>query len=344
MPIIYRLLGAFAKADSKLARIRVNAIPSNWILLFVAAYGVYSLVSGAVDATTNSPTPLAISLSQLDAAGAGPQHYIRVSGEILPTVIYRHETDSTTEWWSPLVDRGSGTAVLVKRTGNIDTTSRHAVNLTGMLRRLDAEARQRVAVGGGHVAGLPVDLRYELVADERPGDPHVTVALAVLASLLLLLWITVMVRRDDIFGAGGNFAAPLAVVARQPILLRVTGRFRFNGKTARRFTDVPAVLTTENGQALLQSRIDTSGRFLGVSMGNRVGIWSIAITPGSVAEGRFGFSYFGLSRRYAYRFSYVDAGDGKRRCATIAADEPHHLMMAVALAFGSMSASFASVS
>lgn len=342
MRTIYQCLGALAKADARLARFRINFVPGNWIVLGFLAYGVYYFVAGAVDAVTNAPTPAAISLAQVDAAGAGTQRYVSVSGEIFPKVIYRHEDGSTTEWWSVLADRESGSAILVKRSGNIGTAPAHGLSVTGMLRTLNSAARQRLTDDGAGMEGVRVNLQYELVADERPGNPQAAVALAGVSSLVLLAWLTVMLRRDEVFRAGGNFAAPLAVVVRPPVPVRVTGQYHF-GKTARRFTDMPAILTLENGRALAQSRIDTSGRFMGVSTGHRVGIWSIPIQPGTVARGRFGFSYFGWSRRYAYQFSYADAIDGALRRATIAADEPQTLMMAVALAAGSMPASFASV-
>ena len=342
MRLIYQCLGGLASLDSRLSRIRCNAVPSNWLLLGFLAYGVYVLVSGAVDAATNSPTPAAISLSQINSATAGTQHYVRISGEILPAVIYRFESNSTTEWWSPLIDRDSEAAILVKRSGNIDMSPAHQLSVTGMLRALDASARQRLADNGDRAAGVRVDPRYELDADEHPAEPRAAVALAGLASILFVAWITVMLRRDEIFQAGGSFAVPQAIVSGQPVPVRVTGRFYFDAKTARRFPNVPAVLVMENGRVLLKAKIDVSGRFLGVSMRNQVGIWAIAFAPGSLTEGRFGFAYYGWSRRYAYRFTYTQESDGKRRRAMIAADAPQDLMAVAALATGSMPASFAS--
>jgi len=316
MRAIYLLLGAFAKTDARLARMRVNFIPGNWIILGVLIYVATYFTWGAVDAFTNSSTPLAVSVAEL--AGDAPlQRYVRVSGEILPAVVYRHENGSSTEWWSPLLDTRSGNAILVKRSGNIDTSPTRAAEFTGMLRALDASARSRLTDDR-------VDRRYELVAGERPDEPRLASVLAVLSVVVCAGWMVVMARRDEIFQADGSFAAPLAVIVRDPILVRATGSFRLNRNTIRHFTDITAVLSYGNGSVLLQSKIATAR--------NQVGIWSIAAAPGSLTQGQFGFLYFGWRRRYAYRFSYQDVVNGKVRWATIATDEAHRLMMAAAAA------------
>jgi len=239
------------------------------------------------------------------------------------------------------VDAGSSRVILVKQTGNLTPGSAHEVTVTGMLRGMSFDPRHRVQDVGGRIQGLPVETRYELAAGERPGEPLAAVALGVLAGLLFVACCLVKFQRDAIFQGGGSFAAPLGGTPLHPVLVRTTGRFSFDTKTARRFADIPAILTLENGRPVLQSKIDTSRRFMGISGGQQVGIWSIPVTPGSLAQGRFGFAYFGFARRYAFRFYYVDARDGKLRRAMVASDEPRDLVMAAAIMAGAMSASYA---
>jgi hypothetical protein len=102
-------------------------------------------------------------------------------------------------------------------------------------------------------------------------------------------------------------------------------------KNRQRFVDVPAVVSLHEGSPVIASNIDASRRFMGITTSKRSGIWVMPIAAGSITDRAFGYLYFGLSRRHAFSFSYVDRTDGKRRQAVITADDPATVDRAVAL-------------
>ena len=324
-------LGALAKVNSTLTRYWIGFLPLNVIMILgLTAYGV-SLWDSAQDAIGNSHTPLPVSLEQIRTGSGITQNYVRVSGRAVSLMVYKVEDGSAPTSWFPLVDRENARVLLVRHPGRVDRASPQDTTVTGMLRRLHAEVRIRLRSRNDQIDGLPVETTYELDEDDGPGNPVRASAAAALVSLLLAGFYAVSLRRNIVFQRRGQFATPLArIPGPQPIPVRATGRFAFEGQMAKRFIDVPAVVTVDQGRPVLKARIDFSERIMGMTTGRHAGIWHMFVKPGTVQGGQFGFQFFGLSRRYAFRFRYVDPGDGKSRQCVIAADEPGHLLTAAA--------------
>jgi len=324
-------LGAIAKLNSTLSRYRTGLMPLNVALMLGLTVCCGVLWSSAVDAVSNAQTPLTVSLDQIETNTGVPQNYVRVSGRAVAVMIYKREDDANVQSWFPLVDPEHARALLVRHTGRVERTAPRELTVTGMLRRLHSEARTRLRARDDQFDGIPVNTKVELAEGDSPGNPWRASVSAGLLSMLLACFCAVVFRSNIVFQRGGPLASARVDVPRnQPILVRATGRFAFDEQTAKRFVDVPALVSFELGRPVLMSRIDASEQFMGATVVRRAGIWRMLISQGTVKAGQFGFQFFGSSRRNAFRFSYLDQKDGKSRTCVIAADEPNHLLMAVA--------------
>jgi hypothetical protein len=342
MRLLNRLLGAAAKVNSTLARQRVNGISLQFAFVIGLAILAGVQWGNALDAIRNQQVPLAVSMDEIATDRAPAQNYVRISGLAIPAVVYRHESGSETEWWSPLVDPAAGRGILVHRRGDsIHLADVGTDGVTGMLRRLHAEARIRVARAGGSVGGVPIDLRFELADGERPPLPGPATALAIGASLICLVFLIPYLRRNVIFQrARWPVALPSGGLAGAQVGVTASGLFVFDSKIAKRFIEVPAVVAMDNGGTSVTSRINYSYRFMYTPTARYDGLWTLPAVRGSVTDGSFGFLFFGLSRRYAYRFKYSDPA-GKRRVAVIASEYPQAVAAAAALLTGFASAASA---
>jgi hypothetical protein len=185
-------------------------------------------------------------------------------------------------------------------------------------------------------------MRYELEEGEHPGNGPGFASLATLVTAFFGACCFIVIKRNVVFQPAGHFATPLANGPRnQGIAVWATGRYVFDAKTAKYFVHVPAILAIDSGRPVLRSKIDTSSRFMGVSTRNQVGIWQIPVMPGSVQDGRFGFMYFGFSRRYAFRFSYEEAPGGRRRKAVVAADTAEDAVRTATMVTGGAATTYA---
>lgn len=321
----YHCLGATAKANSTLARYWVGLFRFDILLILALTGFCASLWESAVDAMRNSQTPLPVSLEQIRTNSGIIQNYVQVSGLAAPITVYED-----TETWFPLVDVENKSVLLIRTSGIVEPGDAHLASFTGMLTRLHAEVRNRLAAKNNRIDGLPVETKYELAEGDRPGDPWRTAVAAGFMSFVLGCFCIVWFKRNIVFQRGGHFATPLANIPRQPIPVRATGRFAFDAQTTKRFVDVPAILTFDQGRYVLMSRIDASERWMGTTINKRAGVWRMFVKQGTLKDGRFGFQFFGLSRRPAFKFCYLDSRGDKKCTGVIAADEPKYVVMSAA--------------
>ena len=336
MRFVNHCLGAVAKVNATLWRYRVNLIPLNVLLIFILGLISAALWGSAIDAIRNSGTPLEISLEQIWTNREIVQNYVRVSGLAVPVAVYEYGTKGNNDTvarvdksWFPLVDLENKHALLIQRAGSVQKGDPHVAVVTGMLRPVDDKVRGRLADNNNQIEGVPIETRYMLVEDDRPGDPGSTCFAAAVAFLSLGCIGIVSLKRNIVFQSSGRIVKPLAKLDPDLSLnVRATGRFVLDAKTAQRFVDVPAILAIVKGFPVLMSNIDASRRFMGMTTSERAGLWSMALKPGTVQNGEFGSLFFGFSRRPAFRFRYTDPMDGKHRSGIISADEPTSLEIA----------------
>ncbi|HKE84458.1 MAG TPA: hypothetical protein VKB50_11910 [Vicinamibacterales bacterium] len=338
MRIVNHVLGALAKTNSVLWRHRINFIPLNVALaILLAALGIASLES-TVDALRNAEAPSKVSLEQI-RANAINQNYVSVSGVSVPEAVYEYgnkgsdgKLTSVDRSWYPLVDAENQRVLLVQHVGPVGGGDAIVRNVEGMLRDLDTSLATKLAAERYEIDGFPVERRYMLVEGERPGSPWLYgIATAAIGGVLACGTI-VTVKRNTIFQASGHQVSsfPDADLA-EPARVSVTGDLALDEKTVRSFVEMPAMLVLKDGAPVIASNIDASRRFMGFTTTKRSGIWVIAIAAGTVSEGEFGHVFYGLTRRNAFRFSYTDSLDRKKRRAIIASDDPAMLDRAVAM-------------
>jgi hypothetical protein len=328
MRILNHFLGAVAKANLALWRYRINFVPLNVpIILGLGALGVASW-SATAEALRNSEAPLQVSLEQIRATPIA-QNYVSVSGLAIPEAVYEYgdtaangELTSVDRSWFPLVDGDSRRVLLVQREGKLPGGQPREETVIGMLRDLTTNVQASLAADGYQLEGFPVETRYMLVDGERPGSPWLYgIATGLIVFTLVCVAIatglrnTIFQRSDRIRGM------PINMDPNQSALVNATGRFVLDAKTGQRFVDMPATLGGRDGSTILTSNIDASSRFMGFVTSKRSGIWTVSGKPRSIADGEFGYQYFGLGRRHAFRFSYADPTDGKRRTAIVAAND-----------------------
>lgn len=337
---LYHCLGLIAKVNPALWRFRINFIPLNLLVIFgLGAVGVATWQS-AIDAVRNARTPFEISLEQIRSNREIVQNYVRVNGVEIPVAVYQYGSKDkdgsmtrVDKQWFPLLDSHKKYLLLIQRTGNLQSGQPHPTTITGMLRPMDSDIRARLAAANDQIEGIPVETRYMLVENEGPGELWISGLVSAFAFLSLLCIGIASLKRNAIFQAEARTPAPAQTIrSERSLRVGATGRFSLDGKITQRFVDVPAVLSGEQGFPLVMSKIDASRRFMGAVTSKRAGIWIMPLKPGTVRNVQFGFLYFGLSRRLAFRFSYEDQMDSRRRTGVLTADEPNSLGLAAAIA------------
>ena len=338
MRIVNHLLGALAKTNSALWRHRVNFIPLNvGVAILLGALGIASMES-TMDALRNAKAPSSVSLEQI-RTNATSQNYVSVSGLSVPEAVYEYGNKgsngaltSVDRSWYPLVDTENRRVLLVQHVGPVAGGDASVMTVEGMLRDLDTSLATKLAAASYEIDGFPVERRYMLVEGERPGSPWLYgIATAAIGGVLVCGAI-VTVKRNTIFQPSGRQASsfPDADLA-EAAHVNVTGDLLLDEKTVQSFVDMPAMLVVRDGAPVIASNIDASSRFMGFTTKKRSGIWVIAMAAGTVSEGEFGHMFYGLSRRSAFRFSYTDSLDRKKRRAIIASDDPAMLDRAVGM-------------
>jgi hypothetical protein len=331
MSALYFLLGAVARMNAGMWRFRINFVPIN--IVVVGAIGAFGLTSfkAALDGVRNGSTPARVTLGQIRDQAEIVKNFVTVAGVEVPIAIYEYGTRGpggqimiVDKSWSPLVDRESERILLVERKGRLHGGDPREVTLTGMLRPLDSGVRESLAQDNDTIQGLPVETRYMLVAEARPGNSTTHAILSVILFGIACLFAIATAMRDTIFQPTGPIFSETTVAGAEPMQVCGTGTFALDqsGESIRqRFVSMPAVLAQlDSGHAALFANVDASSRFMGITTSRRAGVWSLPIEAGSVREAQIGFQYWGTSRRSAIRFAYTDTIDQIQRKAIIAVD------------------------
>lgn len=342
MSALYYVLGFVAKLNAGLWRHRINFLPLNVLLLVGLGAGGYAALNEAIEGASNASTPLSVTLPEIRESQALAQTYVSVTGTDVPVALFEFGNKSSSgqltsveKSWSPLLDRANHRILLVQRAGRLSGGSPHEATLTGMLRELDGDVRSSLAAQNDTVEGVPVETRFMLVAGDHPGNSVTSALLALFLFACIGLFVYVSVQRNTIFQRA-NLGSPLSKVkSASPLTVKTTGTFALDraGKIVeQRFVNMQSVLgRLEDGTPALFSNIDASNRFMGVKTSNRSGIWSLAVSPGSVRDSQVGFYYWGSSRRRpALRFGYTTPS-GAKRSAIVSAEDMQSLDTAVAL-------------
>jgi hypothetical protein len=329
MSALCYILGSVARLNSSMWRYRVNFLPVNVMVVGLLTVGGFVALDSARDGLRNASTPVRVSLADI-RDNPNVTQYVTVAGVDFPIAVYEYgekgdngEISSVEKSWSPLLDRETRRFLLVQKRGKLADGDPHEAAVTGMLRVMDDGVRKGLAAQNDAFEGVPVETRYMLVADERPGDATTNLLLSTILFGVVGLFALVTVKRNTIFQSSGQIVASPATTA-DPLNVRATGTFILEQDSKsfnQRFIHMPAVLAhLDNGAPAVFSNIDASNRFMGVTTSNRAGIWVLAIDSGSVRDAEVGFIYWGLSRQRALRFSYTDPATRKVRQAIIAAD------------------------
>lgn len=342
MSALYYVLGYIAKLNAGMWRYRINFLPSNVLVIAVMAVFGYGALDDAVESMHNATTPLPVSVAQIRDEPNPTQQYVAVTGVQFPFAVYQYGSKDANgditrvdKSWAPLLDRQSHRVLLVQRPGKVPGGTAHEATVTGMLRELNADVRQRLGAHNDMIDSVPVETRYTLVADEHPANSITSSLLAVLLWGLVALFLTASLKRNTIFRRADLGSRLSKLRSAEPLKVGATGTFLLDqsGKTTeKRFIDMPAVLThLESGSPALLSNIDASSHFMGIKTADRSGIWAMAMEAGSVRNPEVGYLYWGTSRRPALRFAYKATGRGATRQAIVTANDISALDTAVAL-------------
>lgn len=343
MSALYSVLGVVAKMNSRMWLYRINFLPINVLLIGALAFGGFTTATNAIESLRNAKTPIDVSVAQIHVAPRLAQNYVSVSGLDFPFALYEFgnksdngEMTSVEKSWTPLLDTVTGRVLLVQRRGKMSGGDARQATVTGMLRELETDIRGKLAARRDTIQGQQVEYesRYMLIADERPANSMTSGLISVLLFAVLALFVIASARRNTIFQRAELGSPVSKMKTAESLVVTGTGTFVLeqSGKVAeRRFIEMPAVLGHfDDGTPALFSNIDASSRFMGVTTSERKGIWTLAVTSGSVTNTDSGYVYWGTARRPAFRFSYVSPRGGKRQ-AIFSAPDVQTLSAAVAL-------------
>ena len=164
---------------------------------------------------------------------------------------------------------------------------------------------------------------YLFAPGERP-NPVTTGLIASLLFGIVGLFAVATAKRNTVFQPANFGSAVSRVRGAESVMVGATGTFDLDRETKnvqRRFIDMPALLAHhENGDPIIASRIDASSRFMGATISQRSGIWTMAIDAGSIHDTQAGYLYWGTARRPAFRFQYSRDGVAKRQAIITAVD------------------------
>ena len=324
---LYRLLGVIAAVNGRMFLIRVNFIPVNVALFILLAFGAITGFEQFEDARHNSATPKTQSLGTLLTTNAAPeQDYVSVRGLLFTGARLEYGTKgsngelrSVDNAWAPLLDSQSKRALMVELSPThrrVDDTE--AIAVTGMLRPMNTVLRAELSKEGFSYGGVPIDQRYVLMEGEKPASFAPALLLGIGCAMVLLLFVIATVKRNVIFLADKTSERPVPAQAEPSFF--VSGKLHLDEKNRQRFVNVPAAIgTLESGELAIVSNIDASSSFMGMKTSERVGMWMLAMRPGSMTEVQPGYIYSGTKRFRAVRFRYVSSMDGASERAVLSA-------------------------
>ena len=325
---VYRLLGLLAPINQRTSQFRANYIPSN-VLLLIALVVILFLNTNRILAvmkarTPPTPQPVRELLLKVRFAGA----YVAPEGRLATDARIDFDQQSAggnlplmDYIWVPLVDRRPGEALLVQFDAkhSFDNAGEDGP-IEGILRPMTPAVGRRLEATNYVHAGMRIDRRFVLIAGRRPGSlttPSVVIAIS-LVLLLSMVWLTlnrnVVFMRSDRAPVPGGTAQTAA-----PEPLFVSGTLTFDGKTRRFFTNMPGTITrADSGNLVFVSVIETSRTVWGLKHVEHSGLWSLTIQAGSITDVQAGDVFWGMQKRRAIRFRFVNSATGKQDRAVIA--------------------------
>ena len=324
MVVVYRVLGVAAAVNNTLSRYRVNFVPSNFIIGFVAACVFFFNAGGWLEAVDNGSAARPVQLGQLAPASIGKGNFVRIRGTIAPGAGFQYgeqdDKGNITKLqmeFVPMFDRETARGLFVQLPASHRFgTEPRQVEISGMVRPMQKFLADELGKSNFDYGGVQILPGYVLVADETPGDAASWQLGAALSGGVVLVFGLMLVKRNTIFVAGSS-PAESAGGAADLTQLGVTGTFRLD-KHNQRFMNVPAVMNRlDNGDVALFANIDASSNFMGVTYSQRSGIWVLPIATGSIEHMQDGVLYYGTKAMPAVRFSYKETGSNKARTAVV---------------------------
>jgi hypothetical protein len=328
MHLVFRALGVAAAANAALGRYSVNFVPSNLIIVGVAAAVCVFNVDGWIESRSNSAEPRLVGLPALLTEGSSGSTFIGTTGALMPDSGFEYgETGDdgavkrVTMRFVPLVDKASGRGVFLQlpaahRFGG----GERDLAVTGMLRPMQEFLARELRTSNFRHDGVQMLPERVLVVDETPGEAGSWLLGTVLSGAVVVLFLALTVTRNTIFVRRDLPAdAAAGVSAPGDVELRATGRFVLE-KASRRFINVPAVVSRlDNGDLAALANVDASSSFMGMTYKNLAGIWMLPIAAGSIQGIEEGILYFGRQALPSIRFQYRESGSNASRTAILSA-------------------------
>jgi len=349
MNLAYRILGITAGLTERASRTRGNGVPMNWMVLVLLGIFLALPIHEALEVKINEGDPIKTTIADATSSQKLLDRYITVTGQLHPDqAVTETENDKVKNkniTWLPLIDVAGHSGIYVKtditepNRGVISRVEgseknfagRPKVAVSGMLRKIDKNLQAAVRTTSEPIDGVKLNSEYILVAGTKPAGFYLWIALAAAILIPILLMLLVIFKRYVIFrpdrsiATGINPAAP-PPTSQEPINLRTTARFFFEGNVRKRFHRVPSVIAqTENGDMAILANVDASSRFMGQVTKNRSGIWAAVIRDETLIAPEYGTLYFGLEALPAFRIHYADAIKNATATAILASATPEGL-------------------
>ena len=324
MVVVYRVLGVAAAVNNTLSRYRVNFVPSNFIIGFVAVCIFFFNAGGWLEAVDNGSAARAVQLGELSGDEIGRANFIRTRGTIVPGAGFQYgeqdDNGNITKLkmeFVPLFDRDTARGLFVQLPASHRFGSEpQQVEISGMVRPMQQFLADELGKSNFDYGGVQILPGYVLVADETPGDAASWQVGAALSGGVALVFVLMLVKRNTIF-VPGTAAIDAADGGADLTHVGATGTFLLD-KHKQRFMNMPAALSRlDNGDVALFANVDASSNFMGVTYSERAGIWTLPIASGSIENMQEGVLYYGTKAMPAVRFRYKETGSNTARTAVV---------------------------
>src|SRR5688572_955020 len=178
MVLVYRALGVAAAVNNTLSRYRVNFVPSNVIIGFVAVCVFVFNAGGWLEAVDNGNAARPVNLGRLSPGAIGRANFIRTSGMLVPGAGYQYgeqdDDGNITKLkmeFVPIVDRESARGLFVQLPESYGFgTEPRDIEISGMVRPMQEFLARELRQSNFEYGGVQMLPDYILVADETPGD------------------------------------------------------------------------------------------------------------------------------------------------------------------------------
>ena len=313
--LVYRLLGLFAPINQRLSWFRVNYIPSHVLFLIALGAIIFLNVNTVAAVRKARATPMARPVSRLLATPTPLRSYVALQGRLVTGARIAFDDQSakgnlilTDYTWIPMVDRAAREAILVQfEAGETFEDTGEEIAIEGTIAPMLPPIKRHLEETNFVRGGTRIAPSYMLVAGRRPGSlttPAVVIAVAVVL-FLSAIWLTF--NRNVVFMPSDG--VPVAGAIQKPALesLVVCGRFTYDGKTHRFFTNVPGSITrTQSGNTVLSAILETSSTRFGLKSVEYSGMWLLSMQPGSITDVQAGHVFWGTKKLRAIRFRFVN--------------------------------------